>query len=279
MNQERANIDGTGVTIGFFDSGVGGLAYVPAIRTLLPRARLRYLADNECFPYGTRSDESVSQIVLERVARLIAACAPDIVVVACNTASVVALEALRLTFPAVVFVGVVPAVKPAAAASRTGRIGVLATNRTVSAAYLDSLVAEFAQGLVVERIAGGEIVQFVETGLPHADVWARQEVVRETAGRFTHAAVDTVVLGCTHFLHLEEEFARALGPEVTVIDSRQGVARRVRALVEEGDHIGRGSEAGRDLFFTTEPAERYSWFAGRFGFEYAGVIANVRAGR
>lgn len=325
MSGRDGIVDGTGLSIGFFDSGVGGLAYVPPIRALLPGARFRYLADNECFPYGERSDKVVSEIVLERVGRLISTGTSDIIVIACNTASVVALEALRETYPGVLFVGVVPAVKPAAEVSRTGRIGVLATNRTVSAAYLDSLVAEFAQGLVVERIAGGEIVEFVETRLPTADSRARDEVVRNAAGRFTHASVDTVVLGCTHFLHLEHEFARALGPGVEVVDSRDGVARRVRTLVEErwpagsssgeggsnredrassAEHgesagsTGKGDESGSeqdnepgnevkagfegrsvDLFYTTETAARYSWFAGKFGFRYAGALSEAAGAR
>ncbi len=265
-----------------FDSGVGGLAYVPSVTELLPRASIIYIADNAHFPYGERDDREVTRIVVERMASIVDSISPDVVVLACNTASVVALSAVRREYPGTSFVGVVPAVKPAANVSRSGRIGVLATSRTVSGAYLDRLVDEYAAGCVVERIAGGELVRFVEYRLPDAGAVERAEAVEAAIARFRDLQVDTAVLACTHFVHLEREIAAAFGGEVRVVDSRDGVARRVRDIVERREVVddeipsNEGSTDRLLCMCTTATDDRYARFADLFGLDYGGVFTPVR---
>ncbi len=267
-----------------FDSGVGGLAYVPPIHELLPRASIIYVADNANFPYGDRDEAEVTRIVLECITSIVREISPDVVVLACNTASVVALSEVRRELPGTPFVGVVPAVKPAAGVSHSGRIGVLATNRTVSGAYLDWLVDEYAAGCVVERIAGSELVRFVEERLPEAGAVERAEAVEAAIARSREMQVDTVVLACTHFVHLDREIAAAFKDEVRVVDSRDGVARRVRNIVDQRDALGgeipsveiSPNERSNDRvlrMFTTAADDRYARFAALFDLDFGGVFA------
>lgn len=221
------------------DSGIGGLPYVSAARQLLPERRFVYVADHAGFPYGEQAPERLRSMLLELVGRSIERENPTAVLVACNTASVVALEALRRAYPAP-FVGVVPAVKPAAAASRSRRIGVLATARTVEAHYLRELVGQFARDAVVTAVAAGEIVRLVEEGSGNPSPERVRQVVGPAVARLRQARVDIVVLGCTHFVYLLQQLEELLGPDVTVIDSREGVVRRLQRVVEAGEAVAAG---------------------------------------
>jgi glutamate racemase len=263
-------------TIGFLDSGIGGLPYLARTRELAPGARCVYVADRENFPYGSRPRRAIIRAVLSAAGRLVAAEDPAVVVVACNTASVAALEHLRAAF-AVPFVGVVPAVKPAAAASKGRRFGVLATRRTVEGRYLHALVAKYAAGCSVVSLPASGLVEFVERDLPGSTRGERLARVHQEASRFE--GIDTLVLGCTHFLHLQEEFREVLAAQgVTVIDSLDGVARQAaRLLAAAGVEAAGQAPAGHGpgaLYVTgTEPVEeRYGAWAARFGLRYAGLL-------
>ncbi len=156
---------------------------------------------------------------------------PRLVVVACNTASVVALDVLRREFP-LPFVGVVPAVKPAAALSRRRRVGVLATRRTVEGEYLRSLIHEHAASCTVVSLPAAGLVEFVEQAMERCTPEEKTARVRTEVERFRSAGIDTLVLGCTHFLHLEPEFRHLLNDEgIALVDSRDGVARQVQRLL------------------------------------------------
>ncbi|MFN3712533.1 MAG: glutamate racemase [Alcanivoracaceae bacterium] len=211
-----------------FDSGVGGLSVAAEIRRRLPGLPLHYLMDSEGFPYGTKDDATLIERVVRVCTEAVAEQQPQLLVVACNTASTLALPALRaaLTIPVV---GVVPALKVAAAASSTGRIGLLATPATVNRSYTDNLIRDFASGCQVRRLGSGELVQWAED-------WVA--VGREPAGLFDHLdqwltqpdPLSHVVLGCTHFPLLRPLLER-LWPSVSWVDSGEAIARRVEQLL------------------------------------------------
>lgn len=220
------------------DSGVGGLPYLEKARVLLPAESFVYLADSAGFPYGTKSGEEIVAIVLDRVGRLVARFAPKAVVIACNTASQAALAQARKAFPGLIVVGTVPAVKPAAERSRSGVIGVMATAKAVGDPYLDALVARHAQGRTVLREAAQELVSFVERRLPGSTAEERRAAVLPHVERLVAAGADEIVLACTHFLHVADDIAAcaaslAPGRGVEVVDSRDGVARRLKVLLSE----------------------------------------------
>jgi glutamate racemase len=265
--------------VAFIDSGIGGLPYLAFTRSLLPGERYVYVADRENFPYGDKSPEAITAAVTGVAARLMERERPKLVVVACNTASMVSLARLRKGFP-VPFVGVVPAVKPAASLSPRKRVGVLATQRTVEGQYLKELITRHASGCVVESFPAGDLVTFVERDLHASSPAERAARVRLEAGGFRDAGVDTVVLGCTHFLHLEEEFRAELGEGIRIVDSRQGVASQIARLLGAAPAGGRAPEAGEaagprhSLYVTgtAPPEERYGFFARRFGLVLEGTL-------
>lgn len=215
-----------------FDSGVGGLSVTAEIRRCLPTVPLVYLMDSAGFPYGTKDDATLIARVVDVCAEAVAEVSPRMLVVACNTASTLALPALRERL-AIPVVGVVPALKVAAQACPGGEIGLLATPATVHRAYTDDLIREFATGCRVRRLGSTELVQWAEDWVHHG---------REPQGLFEHldgwltqpTPVSHVVLGCTHF-PLLAPMLTALWPDVHWIDSGAAIARRVAQLL--GDDI------------------------------------------
>lgn len=252
-----------------FDSGVGGLPYLEAIRSLLPSERLEYLADSGHFPYGLKTREEVERVVRLVVGRAIAELRPKLVVVACNTASQAALAALRADHPDLPIVGTVPAIKPAAETSRTRVIGVLATAAAVKDPYLDELVERHAAGARVVRKGAQELVAFVEKRLFDATEDERRAVCAEAVAPLVSAGADRIVLACTHFLHVAADLAEAAGKGVETVDSREGVARRVEFLLREREALAGAGEAARGRLRVTgpEPDATMARFAERFGLE------------
>lgn len=259
--------------VAFLDSGVGGLPYLAHTRHLLPDRRYVYVADRENFPYGEKEPARIIEASIGVTERLIARAHPVLIVVACNTISVVALEALRARFP-IPFVGVVPAVKPAASFSRRHRVGVLATRQTVEGAYLRALIEKHAEGCTVVSLPAAGLVEFVERDLYRAGPAERADRVRREVDRFRSERIDALVLACTHFLHLESEFRTLLdGDGVTLVDSREGVSRQVARLLE-GSPPSNG-HPGEASLHITGPApleERYRWFAGQFDLRLEGAL-------
>lgn len=275
----------------FLDSGVGGLPYLEATRTLLPETPFVYVADTAHFPYGTRSEDDIRAILARLVERVIGRFDPPLVVLACNTGSVVALSDLRERFD-VPFVGVVPAVKPAAREAGAGGIVILSTARTADGEYLAGLVEDFAAGTPVLNVPAGDLVDFVEHRLAPDRVEEARAAVRQAISEIDPAVSDAVVLGCTHFTHLAAEIQQELGPSVRVIDSRAGVARRVAELAGaggrrdsgEGGGPGGGGAGGR-LYLTGSgegpeagtgagtDAARYQALAAHYGLSFEGRFA------
>jgi glutamate racemase len=238
--------------IGMFDSGMGGLSVLREIRLLLPHEDILYYADNAHCPYGSRSEAFVRDRVLH-IAHFLLRQGAKLLVVACNTASIAALDHLRTVYPAVPIVGMEPAVKPAAAATRNRRIGVLATTVTLHGDRFESLLQRYAQDVKVVTQPGTGLVERVEAGLldaPETLAW-----LRELLAPFREAGVDTLVLGSTHFPFLRPAIAQVLGPDVTLIDTGAAVARRVHQLLQEHDLLASGDKSGSEALYTSgDPA-------------------------
>ncbi len=218
-----------GAPIGVFDSGAGGLTILAALQQELPDETYIYFGDTAHCPYGVRSDAEITELSI-RANRFLDEQGVKLIVVACNTASQAALSTLRTTLPAVPFVGVVPAVKPAARATRKGRIGIAATNQAAKARYLRKLEEDFAEGIQVFAEPCPELVTLVEQG--ELDGPLVEHAVRETLQPLLAEDVDVIVLGCTHLPALRPVIERITGNEVQIIDSGSAVARRTRSVLE-----------------------------------------------
>lgn len=217
-----------------FDSGMGGLTVARAVATQLPEAHLIYAADNAAFPYGAWKERDLIARIVMVIGRLIEAVKPDVVVVACNTASTIALAELRAAYK-LPFVGTVPAIKPAAAQTKTGVIGVLATPGTVSREYTHSLIHTFAFHCKVLLHGAPRLAEIAEQKL-RGHAIDLEELKAEVAPVFRKRdgkPTDVVVLGCTHYPLLTEEIASVAPWPVTYIDPAPAIARRTADVVEE----------------------------------------------
>ncbi len=268
--------------IALMDSGVGGLPYLERARSILPGEAFVYLADRAGFPYGTKTAHEIEALVIDRTRRLVERFSPKALVIACNTASQAALAAARRVFPGLLIVGTVPAVKPAAERSRSGVIGVMATAKAVSDPYLDALVARHAAGKRVVRVAAQDLVAFVERRYVDASADERRKAVLPFVDRLVAEGADEIVLACTHFLHVAQDIAscateqailRGAPERVEVVDSRDGVARRLKTVLAEAGLLASRSAdppaaAARDLLLLSgaPPFEQsYAAFARLYG--------------
>lgn len=227
-----------------FDSGVGGLSVLDAVREALPDAPLIYAADNAGLPYGTKSEAEIAARVAGLLGRMAERFAPRLACIACNTASTIALGMVRdvLHIP---IVGTVPAIKPAAALTQTGTIGLIGTEATIRQVYVDRLEAEFAQGKTLLRLAAPQLVSAAEAKLrgqpvdPAAIRETRDAMLAMANARAVPARIDTIVLACTHFPLLADELGTAFGPDVRLIDGANGIARRIASLTEGQEFVRR----------------------------------------
>ncbi len=259
--------------VGVFDSGVGGLTILTALQRKLPHENYIYIGDTAHCPYGTRSEEEVIDLAL-RACHFLLEQEVKLIVVACNTASQSALNALRATYP-VPFVGVVPAVKPAARITKRGRIGVIATNQTTKAAYLRQLIDHFAEGIEVEAIGSPELVTLAEQG--QFDGPFVEETVRHALQPLLTKGVDVIVLGCTHFPALRPVIERIVGKQVQVIDSGAAIAHRTYSVLETEDCLHPDNCAGENLsiWCSGEP-ENFSKVASKLlGYQVTARQANL----
>jgi glutamate racemase len=220
-------------TIVVFDSGLGGLTVYQEVAKLLPGARYVYCADDACFPYGALDETALNARVLAVMQAIMQRYSPDLVIVACNTASTVALPALRERFETP-FVGTVPAVKPAATASRSKLISVLGTEGTVQREYTRALIRDFASDCEVTLVGSARLAGLAEADL-RGDTVDDGEVAREIAPCFVEKdgrRTDVVVLGCTHYPLLLERLQRLAPWPVEWLDPAPAIARRVADLLE-----------------------------------------------
>ena len=219
-------------TIGLFDSGMGGLSVLRAVRAQWPQAELVYLGDNGHVPYGSRPLAQV-RAFSEAITRFLLARQAQVVVVACNAASAAALKSLRQTFPTVPFVGMEPAVKPAAEQTHTKVVGVLATPATFQGELFASVVERFAQGVTVLREVCPGLVQQIEAG--EIDTPKTEALLRGWVEPMLARNIDVLVLGCTHYPFVIPLLEKICGPGVRVIDPAPAFARQVgRVLAASG---------------------------------------------
>ena len=247
----------------FFDSGVGGLSVLEPTRALLPNAPIVYVADNAGYPYGKRSEQEIASRVPALLGRLVERFHPRLAVIACNTASTIALDHVRSALDLPV-VGTVPAIKPAAETSKTRVIGVLGTEATVRQPYVDNLAAEFASDCTIIRHGSPELVDLAEAKLAGDDVSI--EAVRAAAQPMFDAPgghrIDVGVLACTHFPLLRQDLSQAF-PGVEWIDGGPGIARRIAWLTREQPWPTEPSEGV--MIFTAEPRSPLLSTLARFG--------------
>jgi glutamate racemase len=242
--------------IGIFDSGVGGLSVLRAIREQIPGESIIYLGDQGHIPYGPRPMEqirgfsaAITDFLLDQHVK--------IVVVACNTASAAALKYLRESFPHIQFVGMEPAVKPAVEHTRTGRVGVLATPATFQSALYASVVERFAQGVELFQNTCNGLVQEIEKG--NLDGNRTREILEDALLPMLEKNIDTVVLGCTHYPFVIPLIERIVGENVRVIDPAPAVARQVRRLLEAGTKLSPSPAGGEVKLFTSgDPVSLFS---------------------
>jgi glutamate racemase len=238
-------------SLGVFDSGVGGLSVLRAIRQQMPGQPVIYLADQAHVPYGPRSLEEV-RAFSEAVTRFLLAQGARLIVVACNTASAAALRHLRQIFPETPFVGMEPAVKPAAEHTRTGVVGVLATPATFQGALYASVVERFANGVTLLQHTCPGLVAQIEAG--QLDAPATRQILETALIPMIEQGIDTVVLGCTHYPFVIPLIRAIVGPGVRVIDPAPAVARQAgRVLAQLGDLPPRARPGVRAVtrYFTT----------------------------
>ena len=214
----------------FFDSGVGGLSVLGPTRALQPNAPIVYAADSAGFPYGKRSEEELAERVPALLIRLAEQFDPRLIVIACNTASTIALDHARAALDLPI-VGTVPAIKPAAELSRSRVIGVLGTEATVRQPYVDDLAARFAADCTIVRHGSPELVELAEAKLTggSVDLEAVRAAIAPMAG--AGPGMDVMVLACTHFPLLADEIAAAF-PAIAQVDGAVGIARRIAHLTE-----------------------------------------------
>lgn len=237
--------------IGVFDSGVGGLSILRAMRASMPAENVIYFGDQGHVPYGPRPMEQI-QAFSEAITNFLLARGAKLIVVACNTASAAALKYLRAKFSGVSFVGMEPAVKPAAEYTHSGVIGVLATPATFQGALYASVVERFAGNVqVLQDTCPGLVAQIEQCDLNGPRT---REILKRALTPMLEAGIDTVVLGCTHYPFVIPLIQEIAGENVRVIDPAPAVARQAHRLLEAGDLTNRGDERGQIQFFTSGDA-------------------------
>lgn len=251
-----------------FDSGVGGLSVLRPIRALIPNAPIVYVADSAGYPYGTKSEAEIAARVPALLGRLAERFDPELIVIACNTASTIALDHVRAALD-VPIVGTVPAIKPAAERSKTRVIAVLGTEATVRQAYVDRLAAEFASDCLLIRHGSPELVELAEAKLrgeaQERSAYAR--ILEGLTGQPDGDRIDTVVLACTHFPLVQDELAAVSSRPLTFVDGKEGIARRTAWLTR---HVDWPAEPRRGvaLFTRWQPElERYRPGLAEFGLD------------
>src|SRR5947209_8575914 len=241
-------------TILVFDSGLGGLTVLREIVRARPDARYVFVADDAFFPYGHHGEAQLIARVVPLMGELIAAHAPDLVVIACNTASTLVMSHLRAAYQ-IPFVGTVPAIKPACAQSKTRRVSVLGTKGTVQREYTKGLIRDFALGCEVTLVGSGELASLAETALNGIDV-ADGDILAEIlpcfvgGGEAFSARTDTIVLACTHYPLLLDRLMRLAPWPVDWIDPAPAIARRVSDLL--GKAGGEADHSGAEMIFTSK---------------------------
>ena len=263
----------------FIDSGVGGIPYMTALLQKEPDASCVYVADNANFPYGEKSHDEVVSCVVGVVQKICDKFAPSVIVLACNTISVNALEVLRKKFVQVKFVGTVPAIKLASSVSQKKRIGLIASSSTCENPYNIELKNKFASDCELIMRADAELISFIEEKGFTATESELENAVQPAIEFFARKDCDAIVLGCTHFLNIKNVFEKvALAHSIKIVDSVDGV---VRHTLEVAGGVGRSIRElteysskthGPSLFITGESNSSYKTICERYKINFGGKI-------
>lgn len=237
-----------GGAVGFFDSGLGGLCILAAFKTLCPHESTIYIADSKNCPYGNKPAAEIVKLAESNTRRLLRrGC--KMVVVACNTATAAAIDFLRERHPEVPFIGIEPAVKPAALRSKTGVVGVLATAGTFGGRLYNETKAKFAKDVTVIATVADEFVELVERN--EISGAAAERVVRARIEPLLKAGCDKIVLGCTHFPHLKPLIAKICDGRAEVIDPSDAVARQAKRVLSARGLLASASAKPSHVFIRT----------------------------
>ena len=256
--------------IGFFDSGLGGLCVRDAVTRLLPHESTIYIADSANCPYGNKPEAEIRQLARRHVETLFSR-GVKLIVVACNTATAAAIDDLRTTWPDFPFVGMEPAVKPAALHSKTGIVGVLATQGTFHGRLYRETCARFARNTTVLMCVADDFVKLVEKGETSGP--RAEEIVRHRVAPLIAAGADHLVLGCTHFPHLRPLIEQAAEGRAVVLDSSDAVARQVKRLLRARNLLApKTAVATHDFFRTHAWPENGQWVFRDVGVCYNNAV-------
>jgi glutamate racemase len=254
-----------------FDSGLGGLSVLAEIRRLRPDVEIVYVADDAAFPYGRLNDAALIDRVGTVIAQVVAEQTPDIVVIACSTASTLALPHLRAAYPRLPFVGTVPAIKPAARESRSGLVSVLATRGTIARDYTHALVRDYAADCEVTLVGSADLAPIAERAM-RGEAVDDAEIAREIAPCFVEKdgrRTDCLVLACTHFPLLIDALERLAPWPVAFVDPAPAIARRLDALLGEALRGSPPPRPGAAIFTTGEaPGRRLQKALLRYGLTF-----------
>ncbi len=274
------------VNFAFLDSGVGGLPYLDHLKKLCPSAGCVYVADTKNFPYGEKSKTQIEENACGCAQKIIEKWNPNVIVVACNTISVTALDELRKRFPETPFIGTVPAIKPASQLSKTRKIGLLATNATVNHPYTKKLIEEFASDCTIVSRGDPDLISFIEHKFNSASEQERLEAVKPAVDFFKSKDCDCIVLACTHFLNMTEYFKNAGGGAIIVVDSLDGVVRHALEVEKTvvSPHVSQNKSVAPAVetvdfpllyvtgFTTQNDSESYKKMCSRLGMNFGGVL-------
>ena len=266
------------VDFAFLDSGTGGIPYMLYLKEKHPEIKCVYLGDTANFPYGEKNQSDICECAKKACELLINKFSPSAIVIACNTISVTALDFLRETFPETPFVGTVPAIKLASAVSKNRRIGLLATNQSVNNEYTQKLIQDFAEDCYVAKMGNPELINFIEKSLFTATESEIKDAILPSVDFFQKENVDTIILGCTHFLHLSKEIAHYAGKDIQVVDSREGVANQaLRIYAKNKNHSEAKNLDVKDktFFVTSEKISKneYEILSRELELPYGGLLS------
>jgi glutamate racemase len=261
--------------IGIFDSGIGGLTVLKEIIATLPDENIIYLGDTARVPYGIRSAETVTRYSFENTQFLLAQ-EIKLLVIACNTASAISLEAVKKEYPLPVIGVLEPGARAAATATKTRKVGVIGTEATIASGAYEKALGKIAPGMEVVSLACPLFVSLAEEG------WTDNDVARLVAEKYLSplrgSGIDTLVLGCTHYPLLKQVISRAVGPGITLIDSATETAKEVAGVLEKLKWRGNGKGEGARKFYVTDTPARFEKIGKRFLGESLLRAEQVRVG-
>lgn len=231
--------------IGFFDSGIGGTSIWKEVVTLLPSENTIYLSDSKNAPYGDKSKNTIIDLALKNTELLLKKNC-KLIVVACNTATTNAIDYLRANYP-VPFIGIEPAIKPAALKTKTKRIGVLATKGTLNSSLFEKTSSTIDQQIIVKETIGTGLVELIENG--KIDSLEMEELLSSYIKPLVNENIDCLVLGCTHYPYLIPAIQKITGNNLQIIDSGQAVAKQTKAILQNHYLLNENSNNGQHEFY------------------------------